>query len=204
MLGRQEAYPTGLRHQFFHQPPEGLHDSTRLNPEGDVNPAEKFAAEGACSRHTHSKKAMSGETFAALLKQTRRVLASESLGIIETGGAFVGLGEDQRDGPVSPGLLVFTLQLAEIADELHGLKVFLGFAAPEPFSIDHDEHPRALGQELPHDGIGMRMLHLFHQRFTSQVGQNEFHGALLAAKNLAMYPVPTIGLAGGLGRKFAP
>jgi len=67
--------------------------------------------------------------------------------IVETVFALIGLGEDEGHGAGRPAGLLVGRQLAQVADELHRMKIFVAFAAFDARGIDEDQHARALLEE---------------------------------------------------------
>ena len=126
--------------------------------------AARSAAERARGRECRSgsrllrprrrQKIYALQPLAALLHEARRVPAGEGGRIVEAVFALVGLGEHQRRrAGIASRSFCLALQLAQIADELHRVKVFVASPASTRGGIDQHQHAGTFGEERPDDGI---------------------------------------------------
>src|SRR6187431_484695 len=143
-----------LRFRLLHQPLKGLDDSARFNPQRHMDPAVRLVAMAASAGHADSKILVPLQPFAALLVEALRVPAGKVLRVGKTVLALIGLGEDEGDGAHRPADLFVRGKLAEVADELHRVKVFVGLTALDARSIDEDEHTGALTQKPADHRVG--------------------------------------------------
>ena len=93
----------------------------------------------------------------------------------------------------------------EIADELHREELLTLAVRHDLHEVNQDDHTRAPADQGPDGLVGSRVLHLGHHGLASHVGGHDVGRALAAsAQDLAVQPVPAVGLDGCFLRKTLP
>ena len=96
-------------------------------------------------------------------------------------------------------------QRVEIADELHREELLTLAVRHNLHEVDQDDHARALADQGPDGLVGSRVLHLGHHGLAGHVGRHDVDRALAArAQDLAVQPLPAVGLDGRLLGKTLP
>ena len=100
----------------------------------------------------------------------------------------------------------FPAQRVEIADELHREELLTLAVRHNLHEVDQDDHTLRTPADQGPDGlVGSRVLDLGHHGLASHVGRHDVGRALAArAQDLAVQPVPAVGLEGCFLRKTLP
>src|SRR4029079_498616 len=190
---RMASLQTSLtRFQLIEQPLEWFNNSSWLDAQWHEHSPVRLVAGADGAGDANREEAVSLQSLATLLQHSRRVPAGERRRIIEAMFALIGFGEDESQWPVLPAGGTVGIHLAQVADQLHRVKVFVAVARFRTRRVDKDQHSHTFAQKSANYREGVGMIDFLHQRFAGQIRHDQFGRLLSLAEHLAMHPVPAV------------